>query len=242
MTSKRYGGNAATISAASYTRFSMPTQWNVDDLEIVGYGNVLNHDMLPSVVPPVYRLSDDPKRALLPPYFFNASLLCNATEVSQSELEILRDSNEVTLFDDVFAAHAGFELWIDQDFQRHYQPRDEANRELSRIAAEAIENATEALHRGNLEEAQRLSGVAISADDTKLEPLAIKAAIRRLQGNSAGERLMAELAAPVLEERLFTLLVDNYCRGSACREPAEEPPSPAPHRPMLGVACLRPAA
>ena len=87
----------------------MPTQWNVDDLEIVGYGNVLNHDMLPSVVPPVYRLSDDPKRALLPPYFFNASLLCNATEVSQSELEILRDSNEVTLFDDVFAAHAGFE-------------------------------------------------------------------------------------------------------------------------------------
>src|ERR1017187_5172951 len=37
MTSKRCGGNAATISAASYTRFSMPTQWNVDD---IGKGHV----------------------------------------------------------------------------------------------------------------------------------------------------------------------------------------------------------
>ena len=220
----------------------MPTQWNVDDLDIVGYGNVLNDDMLPSVVPPVFRLRSDATRALLPPYFFNAGFFCNATEVSQSELEDLRDSNEITLFDDIFAARAGFELWIDQAFQRHYQPRDEANRELSRIAAEAIENATDALHRGNLEEAERLSGVAISADDKRVEPLAIKAAIRRAQGNSAGERLMAELAAPVLEERLFKLLVDDYCRGAAWKQPTEAVPPPVTHRPMQGIACLPAAA
>jgi hypothetical protein len=220
----------------------MPTQWNVDDLEIVGYGNVLNDDMLPSIVPPVFRLRSDTKRALLPPYFFNAGFLCNATEVSQSELEDLRDSNEITLFDDAFPASAGFELWIDQTSQWHYQPRDEANRELSRIAAEAIENATDALHRGNLKEAERLSGVAISADDKRVEPLAIKAAIRRAQGNSAGERLMAELAAPVLEERLFKLLVDDYCRGAAWKQPTEAVPPPVTHRPMQGIACLPAAA
>jgi hypothetical protein len=188
----------------------MPTQWNVDDLEIVGYGTVLNDEMLPSVVPPVFRLRSDAKRALLPPYFINAGFLCNATEVSESELEDLRDSNEITLFDDVFAARAGFELWIDRTRQRHYQPRDEANRELSRIAADAIENSEQALRRGNAAEAERLSGVAISADDKRVEPLAIKAAIRRAQGSTAGERLMTELAAPVLEERLFKLLVDEY--------------------------------
>jgi hypothetical protein len=220
----------------------MPTQWNVDDLDIVGYGNVLNDDMLPSVVAPVFRLRSDATRALLPPYSFNAGFLCNATEVSQSELEELRDSNEITLFDDIFAARAGFELWIDQTSQWHYQPRDEANRELSRIAAEAIENATDALHRGNLEEAERLSGVAISADDKRVEPLAIKAAIRRAQGNSAGERLMAELAAPVLEERLFKLLVDDYCRGAAWKQPTEAVPPPVTHRPMQGIACLPAAA
>jgi hypothetical protein len=220
----------------------MPTPWNVDDLEIVGYGNVLSDDMLPSVVPPVFRLRSDVKRALLPPYSFNAGFLCNATEVSQSELEGLRDSNEITLFDDVFPASAGFELWIDQAFQRHYRPRDEANRELGRIAAEAIGNAEEALRLGNLAEAERLSGVAISADDTKLEPLAIKAAIRRIQGNAVGESLMAELAASVLEERRFKLLVDDYYRTSVCKEPTAAVSSPVPHRPMQGVASLRSAA
>ena len=65
----------------------MPTPWNVDELEIVGYANVLNDDMLPSVVPPVFRLRSDTKRVLLPPYSFNAGFLCNATEVPQSELE-----------------------------------------------------------------------------------------------------------------------------------------------------------
>ena len=172
----------------------------------------------------------------------SACFLCNATEVSQSELEDLRDSNEITLFDDIFAARAGFELWIDQAFQRHYQPRDEANRELSRIAAEAIENAEEALREGNLEEADRLSGVAISADDTKLEPLAIKAAIRRRKGNDAGARLMTELAAPVLEERMFKLLVDDYCRGAAWKQPIEPAQAHVTHRPMQGIACLRAAA
>jgi len=220
----------------------MPTLWNVDEMEIVGYGNVLSDDMLPSVVPPVFRLRSDVKRALLPPYFFNAGFLCNATEVSQSELQDLRDSNEITLFDDAFPASAGFELWIDQAFQRHYQPRDEANLALRRIAAEGIKNAEEALRLGNLAEAERLSGVAISADDTKLEPLAIRAAIRRIQGNAVGESLMAELAAPVLEERLFKLLVDDYRRTSGCKEPVEAVSSKVAHRPMHGVARLRSAA
>jgi hypothetical protein len=220
----------------------MPTPWNVDELEIVGYGNVLSDDMLPSVVPPVFRLRSDVKRALLPPYSFNAGFLCNATEVSQSELEDLRDSNEITLFDDVFPASAGFELWIDQAFQRHYQPRDEAKRELSRIAAEGIKNAEEALRLGNLAEAERLSGVAISADDRKLEPLAIRAAIRRFHGNAVGESLMAELAAPVLEERRFELLVNDYYRSIGCKEPTEALSFPVPHRPMQGMARLSAAA
>jgi hypothetical protein len=220
----------------------MATPWNVDDLEIVGYANVLNDDMLPSVVPPVFRLKSDAKRALLPPYSFNAGFLCNATEVCQSELEELRDSHEITLFDDAFPATAGFELWIDQRSQRHYQPRDKANRELSCIASEGIKNAEDALRQGNLEEAQRLSGVAILADDKRVEPLAIKAAIRRAQGNAVGERLMAELAAPVLEERLFTLLVDDYCRSAAWKQPTKAAPVPVSRRPMQGIACVRAAA
>ena len=216
----------------------METPWNLDDLEIVGYADVLKETMLPSVVPPVFRLKADAQRTLLPPYFFNAGFLYNATEIPRSELEELGGSREITLFDDSFPAHAGFELWIDQSFKWHYQPLDEAKQELRRIADRAIQIAEGALRKGDLRQAERLSGVAISADDRRVEPLAIKAAIRRIQKNKTGERLMAELAAPVLDERSFNLLVDHYC--ATRQQPASAAPdSSPPRRPMSNVACIR---
>jgi hypothetical protein len=155
-------------------------------------------------------------------------------------LEELRDSREITLFDNAFPARAGFELWVDQSFQWHYQRLDEVKRKLRAIAEEAIRNAEDALRKGDLQQAERLSGVAISADDRRVEPLAIKAAICRIQRNSTGEQLMAELAAPVLEERLFNLLVNDYC---ASRErPAPASPASSARRPMQGVARLPVAA
>ena len=214
----------------------METPWNLDDLEIVGYADVLKETMLPSVMPPVFRLKADAQRTLLPPYSFNAGFLYNATEIPRSELEDLSGSREITLFDDAFPAHAGFELWVDESFQWHYQPLDEAKRHLRRIADRAIQIAEGALRKGDLRQAERLSGVAISADDRRVEPLAIKAAIRRIQKNKTGEQLMAELAAPVLEERLFNLLVNDYYASWQQPAPAEPDASPR-RRPMLGVAC-----
>jgi hypothetical protein len=195
----------------------MAPVWSVDDLEIVGYANVLKETMLPSVVPPVFRLRTDTSKAFLTPYSFNAGFLCNASEVPQAELEELSDSREITLFDVTFPARADFELWIDQSFQQHYEPADEAKEKLSRIADEAIEGAASALRNNELLDAERLSGVAISADARKMEPLAIKAAIRRRQGNEAGEHLMEELAEPVLNNESFRLLVDKYS-GSLPRQ------------------------
>jgi hypothetical protein len=218
----------------------MNPPWNLDDLEIVGYADVLKETMLPSVVPPVFRLKPDAQRTLLPPYFFNAGFLYNATEIPRSELEELSGSREITLFDDAFPAHAGFELWVDVSFQWHYQPLDEAEQELRRIADRAIQSAEGALRRDDLRQAERLSGVAISADDRRVEPLAIKAAIRRIDKDKTGEQLMAELAAPVLEERLFNLLVDHYCASRQQPAPAVPESSP-PRRPMSNVACIREA-
>jgi hypothetical protein len=188
------------------------------------------------VVPPVFRLKADAQRTLLPPYHLNAGFLYNATEIPRSELEDLSGSREITRFDDAFPAHAGFELWVDESFQWHYQPLDEAEWALRRIADEAIQIAEDALRKGDLRQAERLSGVAISADDRRVEPLAIKAAIRRIQKNKTGEHLMAELAAPVLEERLFNLLVDHYYASRQQPTPAVEDSS-LRRGPMRGMAC-----
>ncbi|MCX6635815.1 MAG: hypothetical protein NT090_12160 [Acidobacteria bacterium] len=218
----------------------MGSPWRVDELEIAGYAEVLKETMLPSVVPPVFRLKADPRRSLLPPYSFNGGFVCNAAEVAPRELEALRDAREITLFDDPFPAQHGYELWVDQSFQRHYEHRDQAEANLGRIAAASIGQAEVALREGSLEEAERLAGVAISADDRRVEPLAIKAAIRRLQGNATGESLMAELAAPVLEDRLFSLLVTNYCRTA--RDVAQDVQPRRSGRPMRDMAKLRPLA
>src|ERR1035437_10109110 len=215
----------------------METPWNLDDLEIVGYADVLKETMLPSVMPPVFRLKADAQWALLPPYHLNAGFLYNATEIPRSELEELSGSRETPLFDDAFPAHAGFELWVDESFQWHYQPLYEAEQELRRIADKAIQSAEDALRIDDLRQAERLSGVAISADDRRVQPLAIKAAIRRIQKNKTGERLMAELAAPALEERLFNLLVDDYCASR--QQPTPAVPDSSPRRPMSNVACIR---
>ena len=215
----------------------MRPPWNLDDLEIVGYADVLKETMLPGVVPPVFRLKADAQRALLPPYHLNAGFLYNATEIPRSELEDLSASREITLFDDAFPAHAGFELWVDESFQRHYQPLDVAEQELRGIADEAIRNAEDAVRRGDRHQAERFSGVAISADDRRVQPLAIKAAIRRLDKNRTGEQLMAELAAPVLDERSFNVLVEPYYTSLQRATPAA-PDACSRRPPMRGMACV----
>lgn len=217
----------------------MRPSWNVADLEIVGYANVFRETMLPTVAPPVFRFKADATMALLPPYHLNGALVYNATTVSQTELEELRDALEITLFDVPFPAQADHELWIDQSFQPHYQHSAEAHGELGCIATEAIGRAEEALRQGNLPEAERLSGIAISADDRRVEPLAINAAISRLNRDAPGERLMAELAASTLEARLFKMLVDDYCQAAPRQKPAA--PASSSGSPMRGMACQRAA-
>src|SRR5712672_1038424 len=90
MTSRPYGRSALTTSSGSYTEtWPMKTPWNVADLEIVGYADVLKPSMLPSVVPPVFRVTAEAGRALAPPYSFSGGFLYDATEVSHAELEEL---------------------------------------------------------------------------------------------------------------------------------------------------------
>lgn len=107
----------------------------------------------------------------------------------QSELFELRDSREITLFDEAFPNERGFELWLDQSFKKQYEPLYLAKHNLDTICLGAIAKAEEALRAGDVAGAERFSSVAVSANDRRPEPLAIKAAIRRLNKNPGGERL-----------------------------------------------------
>lgn len=219
----------------------------IDLLEIVGYANVLLDSMLPSVVPPVFRLKGKPDVAFVPPYVFNAGYLCNATALSAPELKALEQHQEITLFaDEPLAARRDFELWLDQNRHQHYEPRAHAHAKLLALAKEHIRKAGQALKDGNTADAERFSNVALCADDRLVEPLAIKAALRRLKSDATGEKLMTKLAVPRMTEGVFRKLVDFYCStlpsARAGCAPATQPlPDLLSRRPMQGMAGMQPA-
>jgi len=219
----------------------------IDGLEVVGYATVLLDTMLPSVVPPVFRLKGKPDEAFVPPFLLNEGYLWNATALSASELAALQRKGEITLFPgEPFPARHDFELWVDQDRKLHYEPRAEAQAALLAIAKDHIQKAEQALKEGRAEDAERFSGIALCADDRLIEPLAIKAALRRARDDATGEELMAKLAAPRVTKGAFRRMVDGYCSPSgpapaACLPATQTRSERLSVRPMLRVAALRAA-
>ena len=213
----------------------MANPLRVQDLKIVGYANVLPQTMLPSIVPPIFCLRSETDRFFVPPYSFNGGYLHDAGELSRFELKALENDREVTLFTEEFPAERGYELYVDEAFQHHYQPREKANAWLDEVADRSIVEAENALTRGDYEEADRLAGVAISANDRKVTPLVIKAAVDRARGDHSGEQLMASIAQRFVPTPLFNRIVDHY--DASISEPLKKPPSSQSS--MLQMACYK---
>ena len=246
MTLKRCFARVLTISTGSSYSLFMAGPRNILDLEVIGYATVLKDTMLPSPVPPVFRLRSDPDRILFPPYHFADGGVWNATEGSPHDLKRLRENDEVTLFDHPYPAQPDFDMWIDLQRQPHYEPRAQARETLRNIARENIQKARQAFAVGEFEEADRFCGVALSADDRLVESLAIKAALCRKRNDPTGERVMEKLASHTMTSEAFQQLV-NACLANHNADAAsgnivtllETPESN--NRPMQGMALERAA-
>ena len=177
---------------------------------MIGYATVLKDTMLPSPVPPVFRLRSDPDRILFPPYHFADGCVWNATEGDPHDLKRLGENDEVTLFDHPYPAQPDFDMWIDLQRQPHYEPRAQARETLRNIARENIHKASRALVEGDLTEADRFCGVALSADDRLVEALAIKAAICIKNNDATGARVMEKLASHTMTSEAFQQLIKSY--------------------------------
>ncbi len=209
------------------------------DLSVVGYADVLNPNMLPSIVPPVFVQRADRTSFILPPFRIDAGVVRNGTTVDQEELADLQAAEEITLFSpsECVDAQQGFELWIDQDFVPRYEPSAIVRARLREIAEEHVNLAVSALKAGHLVEAERYGGIAISANDRRIEPLVIRAVICRLEGNLAGEQLMAEMASSALTSEAFNALVERY--QSTLKRPGQAHPAVFAACPTQGMAAVR---
>lgn len=217
------------------------------DLEIVGYAERFLPEMLPAIAPPVFRHRSQPDCLLVPPFHEAESMLYGAAEINTEECDHLVAKGQVTRFPNAIPAKPAHELWFDEEFVQHYEPFVDARDRLREIADSKIDQAQQALYAGNLDAAERLTAVAIRADDGRQEPFAIRAAIRLSRGKTNAIAVMKLLAPPTIGDTAFAALVEYYSgylrqapvvQSSA---PADHQPLPSRGRPMQGVAARKPA-
>jgi hypothetical protein len=209
----------------------------IERLQVVGYADVLSNTVLPSIVPPIFAMTTDPDLILLPPFQIQGDSVWNAKVVSRAEAEAMQRAQEITLFEQPLSAHVDHQMYVDLDLCHHYLPKERADTALAEIASRNLHLAQAAFQRGDLEKAEKHAGIAFCADDRNVSPLVIKAAIRRLRNNRAGEQLMASIAAPWLDESDFAALVDRHL--SEARSASVVPPTHAKRSPMACIATYR---
>jgi hypothetical protein len=192
----------------------MDTPHSIASLRIVGYANRLTPETVPSVVPPLFQVATDQDIFLLPPFVIHNGFVCDASEKTAAEISALNHSEEVTLFKRAFAAQADFELWIDEKGKARYEPISEAEGHLQEIAETHIQLARSALKKGDYEQAEDDCRIALCADDSQIEPLAINAAIARKKHDAGEEQLMEEFAKGRITPSGFKSLVDRFLEGT----------------------------
>ena len=195
---------------------------DLSELEIIGYANVLAENTRPSIVPPIFQSKANPESIFVPPYTFRNGRLCDATEISPSELASLAHRREVTAFDAPRSAEKDYELWVDLEGQHHYETRRNARRALDAIAKESLAKALHELRYSQLESADRHSSVALLAAPKNMEALAIKIAIAEIKGSLDRKALLREsirsFDLPSIEARVSDLC-GEYCAAGGTKTP-----------------------
>ena len=184
----------------------------LDKLMVIGYANVLNKSMLPSIVPAIFKLQastvDD--QYFVPPYYLHGSNLCSPTSITREELQELQQAQKITLIANHHDARNGFSLWIDLDQTDHYELNSKAQERLQEIAQAAVKRAQKALQMKHFENASAEAAIAISADPRMIEPLAIEATVLYFQKRFPELALIKDLAKHSAGEHLFDLVFDSY--------------------------------
>ncbi len=185
---------------------------DLEQLEIIGYAEVLPDGKGPAVVPPVFRDRTDPTRCFVPPFRLSGRWLLDPQLVSFAEVEELAKAGRLTL-------PAGFQrparpdwlLWVGLDGAVDYERATDAKRKLRNLYREHLDTATAALRKGDIEAAERHAGIALAADDQAVEPDALIAACHALRGEEKHVAFMQrEAEAAMHSSETFGLLLKSY--------------------------------
>lgn len=168
--------------------------YDLNDLEVIGYASVLTSELVPRIVPPIFRSKTQLEIVLLPPYHLEGDRVCDVWDGREEDLERAVRAGQVTRIDSPMEARTEHHLWIDEALRPHYEPAPEVEQELLRLAHRKVHEAQDALAEGRLDDALRLSQNALSADDRCLNALLIKACVYELRGEMGKVKILNRLA------------------------------------------------
>lgn len=199
----------------------MSSAFSFSELEVAGYSDRLLKEVTPAVVPPLFRLKNQPDRYVVPPFRYQDGKVINGTVLTEPEVRKLDGEERITLFKEVFAAQERYELWLDQDLIPHYEVASAVRERLSEIAAEEKRLAEEALAEGHFDDAERHCRSAVAANDRSISQIALAAAIAQAKGNPIRVERMRDVAEQAGDLHGFEVCLEHYLKR-LCRGPREQ--------------------
>ena len=184
----------------------------LNELDVIGYGDVLPDGKGPAVVPPVFQHRTEPSRCFVPPFRVTGNWLVEPHVVSFDELQELEREETITLPKSFkHPARADHQLWVDVEGKVRYEPASEAKRAQSQIHIGHLNAALAALREGQFDEARRLAGIALAANDRAGEPCALIAALHVLHGELPQAKFMKKSAEQAgINAKSFIRTVEDY--------------------------------
>lgn len=180
------------------------------ELNVIGYADALRKDMLPTTVPPIYELQVNPASVLFPPFHIEDATVTQGTLADKKEFLDYCSKREVTAIPTPMAARADHILWIDENWNAHYEDSATALKNLNKIANEATEKAEALLKQGDLRSASRQAHRAIATGTYKVYPFAILGAIAKKQNKPERIVVWRELAKRCHEVACFDVYLEQY--------------------------------
>jgi hypothetical protein len=191
-------------------------EFNIDELEVVGYADVIDTEFAPQVVAPIYRLRGPVDVILMPPFQMHNHRVSSEATCSSTELKCRISEKMATDVHPGFPAKFGYCLWVDAALCAHYQPEPEVRRSLCETSSRSLQSALAALHQGDVMTAQQHAQRAINADGRSLSAIALAAVVKNLSGKSAEVDFLRKMARTIAPDVDFSAMLETIHALASC--------------------------
>ena len=164
----------------------------LSNLEVIGYADRLNPELVPTFVPPVFRVVGT-DQVLMPPLRIVDDHVESPITGTMKDFErFIAVTGNATALDTPIPAKPKHVLWIDEHLQPRYEPKEVVQERVKQLEQEAFRQFEAARATGDFEAAQHALGLAISMSSRNA--LLLKADVLELQGEPELAQVAREAA------------------------------------------------